>query len=237
MADVPATVRKELARLSLGERVKPGQSVAITAGSRGIANIHLIIKAIVEHFQSAGREAVYRAGHGKPRRRHGRRPAAACWPATASPKSSCGCPIRATMETVVVCQTAEGFPVHFDRHAFEADHVVVVRPHQAAHDFVGDIESGLMKMMLIGLGKHEGAKIYHRAIQDYSFGQIVRSVAGQVLENCRIVAGVGDRRKRLRRNGPDRGRGARAISRAARKNCCCWPGSGCRGCRSIASIS
>ncbi len=59
------------------------------------------------------------------------------------------------METVVVCQTAEGFPVHFDRHAFEADHVLVcgrVKPHTG---FVGDIESGLMKMMLIGLGKHE----------------------------------------------------------------------------------
>jgi hypothetical protein len=47
-----------------------------------------------------------------------------------------------------------------------------------------------MKMMLIGLGKHEGAKVYHRAIHDYSFAQIVRSVAGRVLESCRIVAGI-----------------------------------------------
>ena len=102
----------------------------------------------------------------------------------------CGCPIRASMETVIVCRTAEGFPVHFDRHAYEADHVLVcgrVKPHT---DFTGEIESGLMKMMLIGLGKHEGAKIYHRAIQDYSFGQIVRSVAGHVLKSCRIVAGL-----------------------------------------------
>ncbi len=102
----------------------------------------------------------------------------------------CGCPIRSSMETVVVCQTAEGFDVHFDRHAFEADHVLVcnrVKPHTG---FVGDIESGLMKMMLIGLGKHEGAKIYHRAIQDYSFGQIVRSVASRVLESCHIAGGL-----------------------------------------------
>jgi hypothetical protein len=55
---------------------------------------------------------------------------------------------------------------------------------------VGEIESGLMKMMLIGLGKHNGAKIYHRAIQDFSFGQILRSVAREVLARCRIVAGV-----------------------------------------------
>ncbi len=102
----------------------------------------------------------------------------------------CGCPIRASMETVVVCQAAEGFAVHFDKHAFGADHVVVcgrVKPHTG---FYGDIESGLMKMMLIGLGKHAGAKIYHRAIKDHSFGQIVRSVAREVLSKCRVVAGV-----------------------------------------------
>jgi hypothetical protein len=101
-----------------------------------------------------------------------------------------GCPIRATMETRIVCQTAEGIPVHFDRFAYEADHVIVcgrVKPHT---NFVGDVESGLLKMMLIGLGKHEGAKIYHRAIQDYSFPQIVRSVADEVLKRCRIAAGV-----------------------------------------------
>ncbi len=94
------------------------------------------------------------------------------------------------METVVVCQTTEGFDVHFDRYAYEADHVVVcnrVKPHTG---FVGDIESGLMKMMLIGLGKHTGATIYHRAIQDYSFPQIVRSVATEVLQKCRIAAGL-----------------------------------------------
>jgi hypothetical protein len=60
-----------------------------------------------------------------------------------------------------------------------------------------------MKMMLIGLGKHEGAKIYHRAIMNYSFGQIVRSVGREVLKRCRIVAGLGDRRKRLRRDRQD----------------------------------
>jgi hypothetical protein len=62
-----------------------------------------------------------------------------------------------------------------------------VKPHT---DFVGDVESGLMKMMLIGLGKHEGAKVYHRAILDYSFPQIVKSVANRVLENCPILAGL-----------------------------------------------
>ncbi|HEV3339989.1 MAG TPA: lactate racemase domain-containing protein, partial [Pirellulales bacterium] len=102
----------------------------------------------------------------------------------------CGCPIESNMETIVVCQTAEGFPVHFDKHASQADHVLVVGRVKPHTDFVGDVESGLMKMMLIGLGKHEGAKVYHRAILDYSFPQIVRSVAGHVLQRCRIVGGL-----------------------------------------------
>jgi hypothetical protein len=102
----------------------------------------------------------------------------------------CGCEIRSSMETVVVCQADEGFPVHFDRNASEADHVLVcgrVKPHTG---FAGAIESGLMKMMLIGLGKREGAQVYHAAIQDYSFDQIVRSVGRAVLQKCNVVAGL-----------------------------------------------
>jgi hypothetical protein len=189
VADVAAEVRKELSRLPLAERVKPGQSVAITAGSRGIANIHLVIKATVDHFKSLGAKpfivpAMGSHGGGTA---EGQRHIIEGYGIT---EEFCGCPIKASMETVIVCETAEGFPVHFDRFAYEADHVVVVGRVKPHTDFVGDIESGLMKMMLIGLGKHEGAKIYHRAIQNYSFGQIVRSVGAQVLKNCRIVAGL-----------------------------------------------
>lgn len=187
--DVPGRVRDELARLKLDEKVLPGQSVAITAGSRGIANIHLIIKAAVEYFQSLGAApfivpAMGSHGGGTA---EGQRYILETYGIT---EQFCGCPIRSSMETIVVCQTAEGFPVHFDRHASQADHVLVVgrvKPHTG---FVGDIESGLMKMMLIGLGKHAGAKIYHRAIQDYSFPQIVRSVASHVIQKCRILAGL-----------------------------------------------
>ena len=62
-----------------------------------------------------------------------------------------------------------------------------IKPHTR---FIGDIESGLMKMMLIGLGKHAGALVYHQSIQDFSFGQILRSVAREVLTRCHILAGL-----------------------------------------------
>ena len=187
--DVPAEVERELAKLQLSNKVSPGQTVAITAGSRGIANIHLIIKAAVDHFKSIGAEpfivpAMGSHGGGTAEGQQG------IIEGYGITEEFCGCPIRATMETVTVCEAEEGFPVHFDKHAFEADHVLDcgrVKPHT---NFVGPIESGLMKMMLIGLGKHEGAKIYHRAIMNYSFGKILRSVGREVLSRCGVVAGL-----------------------------------------------
>ncbi len=189
VADIPGEVERQLAGLRLKETIRPGQNVAITAGSRGIANIRVITKAVVDHVKTLGAQPFIVPAMGS----HGGGTAEGQQQVLHSygiTEQYCGCPIQSSMETVVVCQTAEGFDVHFDRHAFEADHVLVcnrIKPHTG---FVGDIESGLMKMMLIGLGKHEGAKIYHRAIQDYSFGQIVRSVAGRVLESCRVAGGL-----------------------------------------------
>ena len=187
--DVAGAVESQLAKLNLSEKVKPGDTVAISAGSRGIANIHTAIRAIVQHIQKLGGEpfVVPAMGSHGGGTAEGQRAIVEGYGMT---EEFLGCPIKATMEPHVVCQAEEGFPEHFDKHAWEADHVVVcnrIKPHT---NFAGDIESGLMKMMLIGLGKHNGAKIYHRAINDFSFGQIVRSVAKEVLNQCGVIAGV-----------------------------------------------
>ncbi|MCR9119736.1 MAG: lactate racemase domain-containing protein, partial [bacterium] len=153
--DVDAEVQQQLAALDLGTRISAGESVAITAGSRGIANIAVIIRSIVQHVQQLGGEPFIVPAMGS----HGGGTAEgqrAVIEAYGITEEYCGCPIRASMQTVVVCEADEGFPVHFDEHAYNADHVVVcgrIKPHTG---FVGEIESGLMKMMLIGLGKHEG---------------------------------------------------------------------------------
>ncbi|MBU4273236.1 MAG: nickel-dependent lactate racemase [Planctomycetes bacterium] len=187
--DVAGAVHEQLARLELEKKVRPGESVAITVGSRGIANITVIIRAIVEHLKRLGAKpfivpAMGSHGGGTA---EGQRRVVESYGIT---EQYVGCPIRSSMETVVVCRAAEGFPVHFDRLAFEADHVLVcnrVKPHS---DFAGEIESGLIKMLMIGLGKREGAKVYHRAAQDFGFDRIVRIVADEVLGRCRILAGL-----------------------------------------------
>lgn len=189
VTDVPAAVDAALAGLQLAQRVRPGQRVAIPAGSRGIANMADILRAAVAHLRRLGADPFIVPAMGS----HGGGTAAGQLQILESygiTPDYCGCPIHSSLETVIVCHAAEGFPVHFDRYAAEADHVLVcgrIKPHTR---FIGDIESGLMKMMLIGLGKHAGALVYHQAIQDFSFGQILRSVAREVLTRCHILAGL-----------------------------------------------
>ncbi|MFN0198493.1 MAG: lactate racemase domain-containing protein [Planctomycetaceae bacterium] len=188
--DIPGEVDRQLSRLNLQQKIKPGQTVAITAGSRGVANIAVIIKAAVDHFKRLGAVPFIVPAMGS----HGGGTAAGQTEILRGYNITpefIGAEIRASMETVIVDRTPQGIPVHFDKHASLADHVLVcgrVKPHTG---FVGPVESGLHKMMLIGLGKHEGAKIYHRAIVNYSFLEIIRTVADVVLKKCKIVAGLG----------------------------------------------
>lgn len=189
VSDIPAEVELQMQSLKLSGIVRPGQTVAITAGSRGVANIDIIIKHIAAHFLKLGAKpfivpAMGSHGGGTA---EGQKQVLEGYGIT---EQTMGVPVRATMETVVVAQTNRGMPVHFDRYASEADHVFVcnrVKPHTR---FVGAVESGLHKMMLIGLGKHEGAKIYHRGILESSFPEILASVAERVLQVCRVVGGL-----------------------------------------------
>ncbi len=181
--------RHQLDRVGLQDQVLPGQSVAITVGSRGIANIPQITRGVVQYVRSMGGIPFIVPAMGS----HGGATAAGQVKVLESlgvTEKSVGAEIRSSMETVVVAEASQGFPVHFDRHAFSADHVVVmgrIKPHTG---FVGEIESGLHKMMLIGLGKHAGALTYHRAIINWSFEAIIHEVAKIVVERCRILAGV-----------------------------------------------
>ncbi|MDE2927100.1 MAG: lactate racemase domain-containing protein [Acidobacteriota bacterium] len=189
LTDVEHETGSQLAALELGNKIRPGESVAITAGSRGIANIASIIKAASRHLKDIGAEPFVVPAMGS----HGGGTAEGQQEILHSygvTEEYTGAPIRSSMETVIVDTTPQGIPVHFDRHAYEADHVIVcgrVKPHTG---FVGPIESGLHKMMLIGLGKHKGAKIYHRAIKDFSFLEIILAVADVILSKCRVAAGL-----------------------------------------------
>jgi len=187
--DIPAAVKSQIEGLDLSGKVKKGDSVAVTVGSRGINNIAVITKGIVEELKDLGAKPFIVPAMGS----HGGGTAEGQQEIIESygvTEDFVGCPIRSTMEVVQVGTVEGEVPVYFDKYASEADHVVVsgrIKPHTG---FVGEIESGLHKMMLIGLGKHKGAALYHQAIVQYSFDRIIRGVAQQVIDKCGVLFGL-----------------------------------------------
>jgi hypothetical protein len=187
--DVPAAVRDALGKLDLSKRIKPGQSVALTAGSRGIANIAVILKSAVRCLRDLGAQPflVPAMGSHGGSTADGQRHILESYGIT---ESFVGAPIRSSMEVVEIGRTPEGWPVYLDKNASTADHIGVVarvKPHTSYH---GPIESGWMKMMMIGLGKQAGAAWYHRVLLDRPFDTVVRSVGRVVRQKAPIAFGL-----------------------------------------------
>jgi hypothetical protein len=187
--DIAAAVSATLEPLDLGRRIRPGHSVALTAGSRGIANIPDVLRAAVSHLKKLGARpfVVPAMGSHGGGTAEGQRHILESYGIT---EESVGAPVRASMEVVQVGTTPEGFPVLLDRHASGADHIGVVgrvKPHTG---YQGPIESGLMKMMMIGLGKHAGALAYHRILLEYPYDLVVRSVGRTLRAGAPIAFGL-----------------------------------------------
>jgi hypothetical protein len=106
-------------------------------------------------------------------------------------EDSMGVPLRATMEVVQIGETPDGLPVWLDKYAAEADHIGVINRVKPHTDFSGAIESGLFKMMTIGLGKYHGAQHYHRSNVQYGYEHVIRTVGRTVLTHARIAFGLG----------------------------------------------
>ncbi|HXU88026.1 MAG TPA: [Fe-S]-binding protein [Methylomirabilota bacterium] len=187
VADIPTAVTQTLGAAAL--RVKPGDTVAVGAGSRGIANIDVIVGATVRWLKDLGaRPFVFPAmgSHGGGTT-EGQLSVLDHYGIT---EATMGCPVRATMEVVQVGE-ALGLPVWLDKLAAEADWIGIVNRVKPHTDFKGSIESGLFKMMTIGLGKHKGAIQYHRANIHHGYETVITSVGREMLAKARIGFGVG----------------------------------------------
>jgi hypothetical protein len=187
--DIPATVAAELARAHVAAVIKPGQTVALTAGSRGVANIATIVKATADYLKTIGAKPFVIPAMGS----HGGGTADGQLDVLRHygiTEASIGVPLRATMEVVQIGETPDGLPVWLDKYASEADHIGVINRVKPHTDFSGAIESGILKMMTIGLGKYHGAQHYHRANVQYGYEHTIRTVGRTVLQRARIAFGL-----------------------------------------------
>ena len=190
LTDLPAAIHTELDRINASAIVKPGETVAVTAGSRGVANVDVAVKATIDYLKRVGAKpfVVPAMGSHGGATAEGQRSVLEHYGIT---EETVGAPVKATMEVVELGKTASGLPVFLDRYAAEADHVVPLNRIKAHTDFNGSIESGLMKMMVIGLGKQQGANLYHRAFFQYGFEQVITAVGGLILDTGKIAFGLG----------------------------------------------
>ncbi len=187
LVDVPGVVRREMEKPGLLSPVKPGDQVAVTVGSRGIANLPVIIGEIIAALKKKGADPFIVPAMGS----HGGATAEGQVEVLAGlgiTPDSVGAPIRATME--VVNLSAEGqSPVYFDKFAIAADHTVVVGRVKLHTSFRGPYESGLVKMIAIGLGKQKGAELCHSQGLEKMSAQI-ESMARVALAKTHILCGV-----------------------------------------------
>ena len=187
--DVPKILTEKLRAAGAAERIRPGDSVCIPCGSRGIDNLVPVLRTIADFCRAQGAFPFIIPAMGS----HGGATAEGQEAIVRSygvTEESTGCPIRATMETVVIGHTEDGRPVHLDKYAAQADKIIVVNRIKPHTSFRGPYESGLMKMMAIGLGKQKGAEACHSAGYKYMAKNI--PAFGKVyLSNAPVVLGVG----------------------------------------------
>ncbi len=187
---ISEAISREINKLRLETHLRPGDTVAVTAGSRGVANIAVILKSVVNELAKLGSHpfVIPAMGSHGGATAEGQRGVLEHYGIT---ESTLGVPIKATMETVQIGETPQGVPVFVDKYALSADHIAVVNRIKPHTDFDGDIESGLTKMMAIGLGKNTGAIHYHRANIKHGYYTVITSVGRVVRERCKILFGLG----------------------------------------------
>lgn len=189
ITDVPAALRMALSQSGQLDRIQPGMRIAIAAGSRGVDQIPALVSVTVAELKKRGAEPFVVPAMGS----HGGATAAGQAEVLAHlgiTEEAVGCPIVSSMEVVEISRLANGLPVYIDKHAYDADGIILinrVKPHTA---FRGPNESGLAKMIAIGLGKQKGAETCHA----YGFKHMaahVPAVARETIAKAPILFGIG----------------------------------------------
>ena len=189
LRDVRAAVADELAHSQFGRRLRPGTRIAIGVGSRGIRNIAVIVRSTVDFWKSQGASPFLFPAMGS----HGAATAEGQADVLAHygiTEESMGCPVLSSLEVVSAGRTPEGIEAFIDRNAHNSDGVFLLNRVKWHTDFIGGIESGLMKMMAIGLGKFAGASRYHTAAYKLGLEHVIRVVGRQVLASGKIIGGL-----------------------------------------------
>ena len=180
----------QLANLELETAIKPGQTAAVACSSRGIDNYGAIVKAVISYLKQLRLVPFIIPAMGS----HGAATAAGqkrVLEHLGIVEEEVGAPIRSSLEVVRVGETEDHLTVYLDKLASEADHIILINRIKTHTEFEHEFESGLLKMMAIGLGKQEGAAAYHEAMMTFGYPRVILTVAREIMQSTNVLFGVG----------------------------------------------
>lgn len=183
-------IESELKSIRLRSLLTPGARIAITAGSRGVAGIDRILKQVVAAVKDLGAEPFLIPAMGS----HGGATAEGQLEILGSlniTEANIGAPIHSSMEVVEIGQSRFGFPIFVDRYAAQADGIILVNRIKPHTEFEGPIESGLMKMMAIGMGNHRGCYEVHKQTVNYGYREVIPEIGRVILSKLPVLFGIG----------------------------------------------
>jgi hypothetical protein len=190
LENVEEELSRQLREFELSKKVRRGDQVGITAGSRGIKDNPKVIKTLVGHLKEIGARPFIVPCMGS----HGGGTAGGQVEVLESlgiTEKKMGAPILSSMEVKEVGRSKFGTPVVVDKHLCSMDKIVVINRVKPHTDYRGEIESGLMKMLVIGIGKHEGALIAHRLTIRHGYFDVILEKGRIILEKLPILLGIG----------------------------------------------
>jgi hypothetical protein len=189
IADIAGYVRHELSQSDFASRVPKGARIAIGVGSRGISNISTIVKAVVAFWKEQGARPFIFPAMGS----HGAATAEGQLDVLAHygiHEATMGVPVVSSLDVVPVGSTPDGIDTFMDKNAYEADGVFLVARVKWHTDFDGALESGLFKMMAIGMGKFAGARRYHTFAYKFGLERMIRSVGKSIFNTGKVLGGL-----------------------------------------------
>jgi len=190
LEDISGEINTQIKNLGLKEKVKAGETVAVACSSRGIANYSTIVKSTVDCLKDAGLQPFLFPAMGS----HGASTAEGQKRVLENygiTEESMGAPIQSSLEVVQIGETEDSIPIYIDKIASMADYILPINRVKTHTEFEYRIESGLMKMLAIGLGKQKGASLYHQAVMAYGYPRVILSVSRRIISTKKILLGVG----------------------------------------------
>jgi len=186
--DIDLAIAQEMFKKNIKSKMKPGMSIAVGVGSRGIENLYEIVKNVVDTIKGYGANPfiVPAMGSHGGATSEGQKEILTSYGIT---EESLGVPVKSNMEVVEIARYKGKVPIYFDKNAFAADGIIPVNRVKIHTDWRGEVESGLLKMLAIGFGKHKGATEIHSLGME-NFHKVIPEVGSIIIRKTPIIFGV-----------------------------------------------